>query len=143
MAKRIAVLTSEQIAGEMPRFFEKKSIVRAWIRRAEAVWIVPGAMVQLLLHGEKKVRSLFASSRTFIDGPTGVGNVLPFSKPHSYGDKLHYEMPMAGDGTVFARHRPMRIKASARGRAGRDTLAAMLASVQLRHAQARAAGLSS
>jgi hypothetical protein len=31
------------------------------------------------------------------DGPTGVGNLLPFSKPHSYGDKLHYSTPMAGD----------------------------------------------
>jgi hypothetical protein len=31
------------------------------------------------------------------DGPVGVGNLLPFSKPHCYGDKLHYQTPMAGD----------------------------------------------
>jgi hypothetical protein len=33
----------------------------------------------------------------FWDGPLGVGNLLPFAKAHNYGDKLHYEMPMAGD----------------------------------------------
>ena len=38
------------------------------------------------------------------DGPLGVGNLLPFSKPHCYGDKLHYETPMAGDRSIFARH---------------------------------------
>jgi|SRR5579872_2442503 len=27
-------------------------------------------------------------------------------KTHNQGDKLHYEIPMAGDGTAFARHRP-------------------------------------
>ena len=31
------------------------------------------------------------------DGPLGVGNALPFAKPHNYGTPLHYEMPMAGD----------------------------------------------
>lgn len=33
----------------------------------------------------------------FWDGPLGVGNLLPFARLHNYGDKLHYEMPMAGD----------------------------------------------
>jgi hypothetical protein len=37
------------------------------------------------------------------DGPLGCGNLLPFSKPRSTGDKLHYEMPMAGDRTAYAR----------------------------------------
>jgi hypothetical protein len=37
------------------------------------------------------------------DGPLGVGNLLPFAKAHNYGDKLHYEMPMAGDRTAYAR----------------------------------------
>jgi hypothetical protein len=31
------------------------------------------------------------------DGPIGVGNALPFARLHNYGDKLHYEMPMAND----------------------------------------------
>jgi hypothetical protein len=41
----------------------------------------------------------------FWDGLLGTGNVLPFAKPNNYGDKLHYEVPMAGDRTTFARHR--------------------------------------
>jgi hypothetical protein len=48
------------------------------------------------------------------DGPIGVGNVLPFSKAHNYGDKLHYEMPMAGDRTAYARHRRKEIHVSSR-----------------------------
>jgi hypothetical protein len=48
------------------------------------------------------------------DGPIGVGNVLPFARLHNYGDKLHYEMPMAGDRTCFARHRPRNIRVSSR-----------------------------
>jgi hypothetical protein len=48
------------------------------------------------------------------DGPMGVGNLLPFAKAHSLGDPLHYEMPMAGDRTCFARHRRRRIRVSGR-----------------------------
>jgi hypothetical protein len=33
----------------------------------------------------------------FYDGPMGRGNILPFAKPRSSGDKLHYSTPMAGD----------------------------------------------
>lgn len=33
----------------------------------------------------------------FWDGPLGRGNILPFARPHNYGEKLHYEMPRAGD----------------------------------------------
>jgi len=38
------------------------------------------------------------------DLPLSVGNMLPFSKPHCYGDKLHYETPHAGDRSIWARH---------------------------------------
>jgi hypothetical protein len=48
------------------------------------------------------------------DGPLGVGNLLPFSKPHCYGDKLHYETPMAGDRSIFARHHRKLIHPSSR-----------------------------
>jgi hypothetical protein len=50
----------------------------------------------------------------FLDGPLGTGNLLPFAKPHNYGDRLHYEMPMAGDRTTFARHRRKLIHVSGR-----------------------------
>jgi hypothetical protein len=33
----------------------------------------------------------------YFDGPLGIGNVLPFARLKNNGDKLHYEMPMAGD----------------------------------------------
>jgi len=48
------------------------------------------------------------------DGPLGTGNLVPFAKEHNYGDKLHYEMPHAGDRGVFARHRRKMIRVSAR-----------------------------
>jgi hypothetical protein len=48
------------------------------------------------------------------DGPLGVGNLLPFAKAHNYGDKLHYEMPMAGDKTAFARSLRRNIQVSSR-----------------------------
>lgn len=31
---------------------------------------------------------------------------LKVIKTHNQGDKLHYEMPMAGDRSLFSRHRP-------------------------------------
>lgn len=53
---------------------------------------------------------LFAQQRRRIlhDGPTGVGNLLPFSKPHCYGAKLHYETAMAGDGNWIDGYTPRR-----------------------------------
>ncbi|HEX3941602.1 MAG TPA: hypothetical protein VHX11_08990 [Acidobacteriaceae bacterium] len=48
------------------------------------------------------------------DGVLGVGNLLPFSKEKSTGDRLHYEMPHAGDRTTFARHRRKRLSISPR-----------------------------
>jgi hypothetical protein len=32
-----------------------------------------------------------------IDGGPGIGNLIPFASLHNQGDKLHYEMPRAGD----------------------------------------------
>jgi hypothetical protein len=48
------------------------------------------------------------------DGPLGRGNLLPFAKAHNYGDLLHYEMPMAGDRTPYARSRRRAISVSSR-----------------------------
>lgn len=48
------------------------------------------------------------------DGPLGIGNILPFARLHNYGDKLHYETPMAGDRGCFARHRPRNLRVSSR-----------------------------
>jgi hypothetical protein len=48
------------------------------------------------------------------DGPLGRGNILPFARIRNYGDLLHYEIPMAGDRTCFARHRRRVIRVSSR-----------------------------
>ena len=48
------------------------------------------------------------------DGPLGIGNLLPFAKQRTSGDKLHYATPMAGDRTAFARSRRHRIHVSGR-----------------------------
>jgi hypothetical protein len=53
-------------------------------------------------------------ARKLWDGPLGIGNLLPFAKPRNYGDPLHYEMPMSGDGTCYARHRRHLVRVSHR-----------------------------
>lgn len=59
-------------------------------------------------------KAIKEAAKLLWDGPIGIGNVLPFARAHNYGDKLHYEMPMAGDRTVFARHRRREISVSTR-----------------------------
>jgi len=46
--------------------------------------------------------------------PLQFGALLPFSKPHCYGDKLHYQIPLAGDRSAFARSRRRAINVSSR-----------------------------
>lgn len=123
MAKRIGVLAAEQAATDSPQFFEKKSIVRSWIRSMEAVWIVPGQLAQKLRVRAR--RGMAMIGRGLVDGPIGIGNVLPFARLHNYGDKLHYEMPMAGDRGCFARHRPRNIRVSSRSLFSKQILPAV------------------
>lgn len=54
----------------------------------------------------EKVKQVF-------DGPLGIGNALPFSKPRSDGSPLHYEIPHAGDRSLLARHRRKKLSVSA------------------------------
>jgi hypothetical protein len=46
---------------------------------------------------EAKFEALCTTKFAWWDGPLGRGNVLPFAKSNNYGDKLHYEIPMAND----------------------------------------------
>jgi hypothetical protein len=46
--------------------------------------------------------------------PLGLGNVLPFARLKNHGDKLHYETPMAGDRTAYARSHGRNIRVSSR-----------------------------
>jgi hypothetical protein len=59
-------------------------------------------------------KAIVNAAKSLWDGPIGIGNVLPFAKAHNYGDKLHYEMPMAGDKTAFARSRRKELHPSSR-----------------------------
>jgi len=59
------------------------------------------------------------------DGPLGIGNLLPFARLHNYGDKLHYEMPHAGDRSCFARHRERNIHVSGRNLFSRQPIPAV------------------
>jgi hypothetical protein len=53
-------------------------------------------------------KAIAAKAKTLWDGPLGRGLLVPFSKPKSYGDKLHYECAMAGDGSWLRGYRPRR-----------------------------------
>jgi hypothetical protein len=48
------------------------------------------------------------------DGPLGIGNLLPFARTKNLGEKLHYEIPHAGDRSIFARHHRPLIHVSSR-----------------------------
>lgn len=73
---------------------------RADVRRYKALKLgkfVSSGKVFLFFAHVAGVAFRIAEKISFWDGPVGVGNILPFAKPHNYGDKLHYDMPMAGD----------------------------------------------
>jgi hypothetical protein len=95
MAKRIGVLEADQASTDSPRRFEKRSVAITMVRRMEAVWIEKNRVIQKLVM--KARTSIENMTRYLFDGPLGVGNLLPFSKPRSDGSKLHYAVPMAGD----------------------------------------------
>lgn len=59
-------------------------------------------------------KAIVNAAKSLWDGPTGVGNLLPFAKAHNYGDKLHYQMPMAGDRSAFSRSHHKQINVSSR-----------------------------
>jgi hypothetical protein len=48
------------------------------------------------------------------DSPASAKTILMFIKTHQDGAKLHYEMPMAGDRSAFARSRRHVISVSSR-----------------------------
>jgi hypothetical protein len=66
-------------------------------------------------------KAIVNAAKSVWDGPVGIGNLLPFAK-RSSGDKLHYETPMAGDRSIFARHRRHIIHVSHRSLFSRQAL---------------------
>ena len=59
-------------------------------------------------------KAIVNAAKNIWNGPLGIGNLLPFSRLKNRGDKLHYETPMAGDKTAFARSRTREIHVSTR-----------------------------
>jgi len=85
--------TGQNYRSEIPAEVHPRAKVRDWKNRGLGKFIESGRIF------------LFAKriAKVFCDGVLGVGNLLPFAKFRSSGDKLHYEMPMAGHKTPYQR----------------------------------------
>lgn len=124
MAKRIGVLQSGDCRTMDPANcteFLSKSNARALVRKGLAVKIAPRVIQMRELAGVQITRP---AAHGVWDGVLGVGNLLPFAKSNNRGDRLHYEIPHAGDvglrrhgmfrrGSLLHRHS---IKVSTRSR---------------------------
>jgi hypothetical protein len=131
--KRVGVLEAHEAPGSIdPQIFCGRAIAERLLAGREARQI--GKRLIQMVRGNARdamTRRIEAETEKlffYYDGPLGRGNVLPFSRatnPMLAPQKLHYEMPMAGDRSIFARHRRSLIKASPLGRTGRAVLAAM------------------
>lgn len=102
--------TGQRRAVERPAKFEMRSRLHE-LKKAKLGKFVDNGKVFLF---EKSIVVVQEKLNRGWDGPLGVGNLLPFAKAHNYGDKLHYEMPMAGDKTAFARSRRKELHPSSR-----------------------------
>lgn len=113
MAKKIGLLQADEplkLAASDCTEFVSKSVARYLVRKLLARRVAP-CVIQMVKITAVNIQETISA---WFDGPLGVGNLLPFSKPQSTGDKLHYEIPMAGDRGTFAQHRRPFIRVSAR-----------------------------
>lgn len=97
MAKRIGLLQAGDYRTADPANcteFLTKSIARALVRKGLAVKIAPRVIQMREVAGVQLTRPI---AHGVWDGPIGVGNLLPFAKSNNRGDRLHYEIPHAGD----------------------------------------------
>ena len=96
MAKNCSgVLEPDQSLASRPRFYLDKPTVKSLVAQNIAERVGPRLI--------RMVRTTIEQIRAWVDGPIGVGMLVPFVKPRSSGDKLHYEMPMAGHKTAYQR----------------------------------------
>jgi hypothetical protein len=79
--------------------------VASYLVRKGFAYRISKALIKMREQAEEATHALISY---VIDGPLGVGNLLPFSKPRCYGDKLHYETAMAGDGNWIDGYTPRR-----------------------------------
>jgi hypothetical protein len=82
--------TGQDYRVEKPAEVRTRAEVREWKKQKLGKFVGNGKFFLFF-------KSLMVKLAQFWDGPLGVGNAIPFAKAHNYGDKLHYEMPMAGD----------------------------------------------
>jgi hypothetical protein len=158
MAKgRVGVLEANQ-TSELDYFGEPLCVAQHSCGRAIAEYMIAtgdsrriGKRLIQMIHGTalaaikeaKLVRDLARVKAEvaimFWDGPLGIGQLIPFSRasnPLVAPDKLHYEMPHAGDRGTFARHRRHLIVVSARNLFARQIICG---GVHAEHAIARRA----
>jgi hypothetical protein len=99
--------TGQDYRWERPAKIHTRAEVREFKKLKLGKFIENGKLFLFFRAIEQAVKLLW-------DGPLGIGNLLPFARPHNYGEKLHYEIPHAGDRSCFARHRPRHVRVSSR-----------------------------
>jgi hypothetical protein len=91
--------TGQDYRREQPADLLPRHEVRKYKDQRLGKFIASGRF--FLFFARRVVRVL----RTVWEGRPSSQSILAFLKTNSYGDKLHYEIPMAGDRGTFARHR--------------------------------------
>ena len=110
--------TGQDYRWERPAKLVARAEVRQYKNFKLGKFVESGKIFLFFKRIEQSVKNLW-------DGPLGIGNILPFARLHNYGDKLHYEVPMAGDRSGFARHRPRNLRISSRNLFSRQPIPAV------------------
>jgi hypothetical protein len=113
MAKRYGVLEADEPLSAEPQKHVSKTVAKYLVRKMLAVPVGPRVIQMLKARAAEVGDTIRDVIVGFWPGPLGVGNLIPFAKS-SNGDKLHYEVPHAGDRGIAARHRRKFIRVSGR-----------------------------
>ena len=109
MAKKIWVLEADQLPSETPRREVKRVVADYLVRKLLAHRIAKHLIQMVAINAAiQQASSTSPVPSCFIDGPFGIGNLLPFTKsqnPLMAPERLHYEIPACG-----ARGRLLRVR---------------------------------
>jgi len=108
--------TGQNYRAEQPAEFRFRHEVRECARQKLGQFIENG---RLFLFSKRVVKKVIE----ICDGPVTAKNLLRFTKTRTDGGKLHYEIPMAGDRSIFARHQRRLIHVSSRSLFSRQAIA--------------------
>jgi hypothetical protein len=106
MAKKIWVLEADQLPSETPRHNVKRAVADVLVRRLLARRIAKHLIQMLVVKSASQHPQNIPAC--FIDGPFGIGNLLPFAKIQNKQmapERLHYEIPACGARTRLLRVR--------------------------------------